>query len=597
MDSSLRKFHSFTTMSQYIVSARKYRPRNFDEVVGQEQVTATLRRAIETDHLAQAFLFCGPRGVGKTTTARILAKAVNAGRTTDLHEVEDDYAFNIFELDAAANNSVEDIRMLTEKVRIPPQAGAYKVYIIDEVHMLSQQAFNAFLKTLEEPPPYAIFILATTEKHKILPTILSRCQIFDFRRIAVPDIAAHLRTIAEKEDVTVDDDALHIIAEKADGALRDALSIFDRLVSASGGALRYDDVISHLNVLDHDHFFRVMEAILARDVAGVYLIFDEVLRAGFEGSHFIAGLSEHVRNLLMCKDPRTLNLLEVSDGLRERYQETAGLAPTGLLINMLHLTGECDARYALAQNKRLLVETTLTKLCFLQQMVTGEWMERKATEKKKSEPEPPVTPAAGPPATPEPTDEDGPDDAKEPSPPPAADRPIDKTPADAPPGETSAAEAPSTSSSPLSLDALRDSVRREQASAPEDSGGEKTTDEPVTGDRVLAAWQDVATFFEKRSEDGLAQILRDVGTDWDGDALVLTFDSATERSLVEAKDGSIKAFFRTAIGGVPTLRLDVDETSTPKRIIKRPREQFEELAERNPSIRRLKDQLGLDFDH
>ena len=581
-------------MSQYIVSARKYRPRNFDEVVGQEQVTATLQRAIETDHLAQAFLFCGPRGVGKTTTARILAKAVNAGRTTDLHEVDDDYAFNIFELDAAANNSVEDIRMLTEKVRIPPQAGAYKVYIIDEVHMLSQQAFNAFLKTLEEPPPYAIFILATTEKHKILPTILSRCQIFDFRRISVPDIAAHLRAIAEKEDVTVDDDALHIIAEKADGALRDALSIFDRLVSASGGTLRYDDVIAHLNVLDHDHFFRVMEAILARDVAGVYLIFDEVLRAGFEGSHFIAGLSEHVRNLLMCKDRRTLDLLEVSDGLRERYQETAGLAPTGLLINMLHLTGECDARYALAQNKRLLVETTLTKLCFLQQMVTGEWMERKAAEKKKSEPERSVTPRADPP--PAPAEEDGPDASSEPSPTPAADRPADKAPP-APRPERSAGEDTSTSSSPLSLDALRDSVRREQASAPESSAAEEDADEPVTGDRVLAAWQDVATYFEKRNEDGLAHILRDVATDWDGDALVLTFDSATERSLVEAKDGSIKAFFRTAIGGVPTLRLDVDETSAPKRIIKRPREQFEELAERNPSVQRLKDQLGLDFDH
>ena len=294
-------------MEPFIVSARKYRPQHFEDVVGQEAITRTLMNAIENNHLAQALLFCGPRGVGKTTCARILAKKINEDGSEQEGE---DFAFNIFELDAASNNSVDDIRNLIDQVRIPPQVGKYKVYIIDEVHMLSQAAFNAFLKTLEEPPKHAIFILATTEKHKIIPTILSRCQIFDFKRISVRDAVTYLKYIAEQQGIDVEEDALHIIAQKADGAMRDALSIFDRIVAFSGKKITYEDVISNLNVLDYDYYFRVVDALLGEDISQALLIFDEVVRKGFDPDLFINGLAEHIRNLLVAKDPETAGLLE-----------------------------------------------------------------------------------------------------------------------------------------------------------------------------------------------------------------------------------------------------------------------------------------------
>ncbi|MGB1247789.1 MAG: DNA polymerase III subunit gamma/tau [Chitinophagales bacterium] len=356
----------------YIVSARKYRPQTFEDVVGQEQITNTLKRAIESDHLAQAFLFCGPRGVGKTTCARILAKAVNTGQTEKLGEIDEDFSFNIFELDAASNNKVDDMHQLIAQVRIPPQTGKYKIYIIDEVHMLSQAAFNAFLKTLEEPPAYAIFILATTEKHKILPTILSRCQIYDFRRISVNSIVAHLKNIAQQENITVEDDALHIVAEKADGALRDALSIFDRLVSFAGDNLTYDAAVSALNVLDYDYFFRLTEMLTTQDISSAYLLFDEVLNKGFEANHFVQGFSEHLRNLLVCKDKKTLSLLEVSEALKSRYEEQADITPLVFIVNALNLASDCDVNYAASQNKRLLVELMLMKIAYLQQALKGE---------------------------------------------------------------------------------------------------------------------------------------------------------------------------------------------------------------------------------
>lgn len=353
----------------YIVSARKYRPLTFEDVVGQDQITNTLKRAIESDHLAQAFLFCGPRGVGKTTCARILAKAVNSGKTEKLDEVTEDFSFNIFELDAASNNKVDDMHQLMAQVRIPPQTGKYKIYIIDEVHMLSQAAFNAFLKTLEEPPPYAIFILATTEKHKILPTILSRCQIYDFRRISVPDIVKHLKNIAKQENISVEEDALHIIAEKADGALRDALSIFDRLVSFAGENLTYDDAVKSLNVLDYDYFFKLIDYLVVEDIPSSLLLFNEIMELGFEGDHFINGLSSHLRNLLVCKDERTLSLLEVSDSLREKYKIQSNLVPTSFIINALSLVSDADVQYKQSQNKRLLVELMLMKLALVNNIV------------------------------------------------------------------------------------------------------------------------------------------------------------------------------------------------------------------------------------
>ncbi len=370
----------FKNLSNFVVSARKYRPDKFEDVVGQEHVSQTLKNALQNDHLAHAFLFCGPRGVGKTTCARILAKVMNCMNVTDNHEpcnecsscksFAENASFNIMELDAASNNSVDHIRQLVEQVRFQPQQGKYKIFIIDEVHMLSQAAFNAFLKTLEEPPPYAIFILATTEKHKIIPTILSRCQIFDFKRIQIQAMVTHLQGICAEEGIEADKDALHIIAQKADGALRDSLSIFDRIVSFSGKTITYEDVITNLNVLDYDYFFKVTDALLTEDVSQLMLIFDDILRKGFEADIFINGLAEHLRNLLVCKDAATLQLLEVSDKLKDRYQQQANLAPTSFVLSALSISNDCDINFKMARNKRLHTEMALIKMAYIARAAT-----------------------------------------------------------------------------------------------------------------------------------------------------------------------------------------------------------------------------------
>ncbi|WP_275315665.1 DNA polymerase III subunit gamma/tau [Tenacibaculum bernardetii] len=346
-------------MEHFIVSARKYRPQVFEDVVGQQAITNTLENAIKNDHLAQALLFTGPRGVGKTSCARILAKRINQeDATTD----DEDFAFNIFELDAASNNSVDDIRNLTDQVRIPPQTGKYKVYIIDEVHMLSQAAFNAFLKTLEEPPAHAIFILATTEKHKIIPTILSRCQIFDFKRIGVLDAKEYLKTICVKENITADDDALHVIAQKADGAMRDALSIFDRVVSFSGSNLTREAVTQNLNVLDYDVYFNITDLLLENKIPQVLMAFNQVLGKGFEGHHFINGLASHFRDLLVAKDVATIPLLEVGDTTKKKYLEQAKKANMQFLMPAIDKANDCDLKYRASKNQRLLVELTLMQI-------------------------------------------------------------------------------------------------------------------------------------------------------------------------------------------------------------------------------------------
>ena len=362
-------------MDNFIVSARKYRPATFDTVVGQQHITGTLKNAIKNKQLAQAFLFCGPRGVGKTTCARILAKTINCPSNTENAEAcggcescvsfQNGNSFSIHELDAASNNSVDDIRALNEQVRIPPQSGKYKIYIIDEVHMLSQAAFNAFLKTLEEPPSYAIFILATTEKHKILPTILSRCQIFDFNRIKVEAMASHLEQIALKEGISYDMDGLHLIGQKADGGLRDALSMFDQIVSFSNKNVTYQAVIDNLNILDYDYYFKVTEALLNEDAAKTLLVFDSVLSNGFDGSHFISGLSDHFRNLLVAKDTETVKLLEVSQGIKERYLSQSQVASTGLLLSALNIANQCEINYRNSRNQRLQVELALLKMCHI----------------------------------------------------------------------------------------------------------------------------------------------------------------------------------------------------------------------------------------
>ena len=364
-------------MEDYIVSARKYRPMTFDSVVGQTALTTTLRNAVKTGKLAHAYLFCGPRGVGKTTCARIFAKAINCQNpTTDgeaCNECESCKAFNeqrsynIFELDAASNNSVENIKALMEQTRIPPQIGRYKVFIIDEVHMLSTAAFNAFLKTLEEPPAHVIFILATTEKHKILPTILSRCQIYDFERMTVPNIINHLKMVAEKEGIRYEEEALSVIAEKADGGMRDALSIFDQVASFSQGNITYQKVIEDLNVLDADNYFQLVDLALENKVSDMMLLLNKVINNGFDGGHLISGLSSHVRNVLMAKDEQTLPLLEVSEKQRLRYQEQAKKCPTPFLYKALEIMNRCDINYRQSSNKRLLVELTLIEVAQITQ--------------------------------------------------------------------------------------------------------------------------------------------------------------------------------------------------------------------------------------
>lgn len=362
-------------MENFIVSARKYRPATFETVVGQQHITGTLKNAIKNNQLAQAFLFCGPRGVGKTTCARILAKTINCTNLTSELEAcgtcescvsfQTGHSFNFHELDAASNNSVDDIRSLIDQVRIPPQAGKYKIYIIDEVHMLSANAFNAFLKTLEEPPSYAIFILATTEKHKILPTILSRCQIFDFNRIQVEDIAGHLNRIALRENIAVEADGLHIIAQKADGGLRDALSMFDQIVSYTNKNLTYKSVIDNLNILDYDYYFKLTQQLTDGNVSAALLLFDEVLNNGFDGNNFINGLASHLRNLLVGKDPQTIKLLEVSENIKQKYLLQSQQTPLSFILTALNLANQCDLSYKNSKNQRLQVELALIKMCHI----------------------------------------------------------------------------------------------------------------------------------------------------------------------------------------------------------------------------------------
>ncbi|MPQ47134.1 DNA polymerase III subunit gamma/tau [Marinifilum sp. N1E240] len=359
-------------MENFIVSARKYRPSAFSTVVGQDSITVTLKNAIKNNHLAHAYLFCGPRGVGKTSCARIFAKTINCSNISSDFEAcnecesckafNENRSYNIHELDAASNNSVDDIRTLIDQVRIPPQIGSYSIYIIDEVHMLSASAFNAFLKTLEEPPAHAIFVLATTEKHKILPTILSRCQIFDFNRIKVDDAVKHLQNIAQKESVNIDEEALNVIAQKADGAMRDALSIFDQIVSFSGKEITFENVIQNLNVLDYDYYFKIVDASLEGKVTDVLVMLNEIFEKGFDGHHFVGGLSGHIRDVLVGKDPATIQLMEVSDSVKQKYIEQAKKCPVDFLYESLKILNQCDIGYKSSQNPRLLIELSLIQL-------------------------------------------------------------------------------------------------------------------------------------------------------------------------------------------------------------------------------------------
>ncbi len=592
----------------YIVSARKYRPLTFEDVVGQDQITNTLKRAIESDHLAQAFLFCGPRGVGKTTCARILAKAVNTGKTEKLHEIDEDFSFNIFELDAASNNKVDDMHQLMAQVRIPPQTGKYKIYIIDEVHMLSQAAFNAFLKTLEEPPPYAIFILATTEKHKILPTILSRCQIYDFRRISVPDIVKHLQGIAAQENITAADDALHIIAEKADGALRDALSIFDRLVSYAGDNLTYEAAVKALNVLDYDYFFKLIDFLSIEDISSSFLLLNEVMELGFEGDHFVNGLSAHLRNLLVCKDDKTIQLLEVSDSLKERYKKQASLIPTNFIINALSLASEADVQYKQSQNKRLLVELMLMKIGMISNLINPSKIASSNTSQEKKTLDQIVMKPGGIEnieflKNDEFENDDLPNEIEAETPEVIASKTK----------EISTEKTPETKKKKagfgFDLDDLEKEVEEElkekekQAVTEahtcyvEDKVEQNSTENiQLTKEILDPVWEKLLNWFKESEQQNLYETLNDHKPTVKENGIVLTLDSSVEKSFVENNMALLKGFLKRNIDGFGDILLNVTKSTKSKKIILNERDKFDKLAKKNPLLLKLKDELGLELE-
>jgi DNA polymerase-3 subunit gamma/tau len=594
-------------MAEYIVSARKYRPARFSEMVGQEQVAVTLKNAIRTGHLAHSFLFCGPRGVGKTTAARILAKTINCENITDDFEAcgkcnscvsfQQNASFNIHELDAASNNSVEDIRSLVDQVRFPPQSGKYKIYIIDEVHMLSQGAFNAFLKTLEEPPSYCKFILATTEKHKILPTILSRCQIFDFRRIGIETIVKHLQHICKVEKIEAEEDALHIIAQKADGGMRDALSMFDRLSGFSGGKLTYASVLENLNVLDYDYFFKVTDALLTENLAGLMQLFDQILKKGFEGDDFILGLCEHFRNLLFCKDRSTLGLMELSDNLKQKYAEQSSLASADFLVNCLNLGNQCDVQYKLSKNKRLTVELTLIKMCYVNAIVSAEV---DTSKKKLSEVEKPLAQTTKTPEKPQsespaiaPVEEKKPDTNKvnEPTP---VNKPVTKY---IPPASMS------KSKKVLTLDSLND-----LENAPEQKAA-LNLDEPeemYSGEVLILNQENIETIWQQyaatipEEQKGLRINFGVFKPELDTttlDKITLKVQSLVQKDQFDRIRLGIQNFIAQRVGAQITLEVIADKKVETGSKPYTPKEKLERLIEKNPAIKKMQQDLGLELDY
>jgi DNA polymerase III subunit gamma/tau len=607
----------------FVVSARKYRPAHFEDVVGQAHVSQTLKKALQTDHLAHAFLFCGPRGVGKTTCARILAKVINCQNVTAEFEpcgtcescraFNENASFNIMELDAASNNSVEHIRTLVDQVRFQPQQGKYKVFIIDEVHMLSTQAFNAFLKTLEEPPSYAIFILATTEKHKIIPTILSRCQIFDFKRIQVKDTVAHLQKICDAEGIEAEGDALHIIAQKADGALRDALSIFDRITSASGKKITYDDVISNLNVLDYDYFFRMTDALLTEDLRQVLLIFDSVLRNGFEGDHFINGLAEHLRNLLVCKDAETLRLLEVGESLRERYGQQAAVAPASFLLTALNLCNDCDINFKMARQKPLHVELYLIKMCYAGQAVKlqGSRMavetgaEKKTADVREVESGKPVAASDSKAAVPAKTDVPPPAE-------PATEAALPSTQTPAPgyaevlptkkesivvkePNESSGSTLRKTGIGGLTTMSLKE-IHAEIEEA--ENNGEPLPDAKLTLDDLKEAWDAYIDFIDK---DSVKTMLRGAEIDISPEQITVTVGSALAESTVRQETGLME-FLRNKLHApllALSIKLDPSRSNAapakPKRLTDS--EKYHAMRAINPLVDEVRKRFDLSLEN
>ena len=568
-------------MEHFIVSARKYRPQFFEDVIGQKAITNTLENAIKNNHLAQALLFTGPRGVGKTSCARILAKRINE---EGAESNDEDFAFNIFELDAASNNSVDDIRSLTDQVRIPPQTGKYKVYIIDEVHMLSQAAFNAFLKTLEEPPAHAIFILATTEKHKIIPTILSRCQIFDFKRITVLDTKNYLKKIATKENIEADDDALHIISQKADGAMRDALSIFDRVISFSGKNLTREAVTQNLNVLDYDTYFTMTDLLLENKIPNVLNNFNEILSKGFEGHHFISGLASHFRDLLVAKDTSTISLLEVGDNAKKKYLNQSSKASISFLIQSIEKANQCELNYKVSKNQRLLVELTLMQIASI--TFDGE-------KKKTSNYIIPATffTSISPPLKKKITlDVKVKNDLKTPP------KVIDNEPL---------ASSTQISKPPILKNIKRRSNSLSLKSIHHQKDIKKTTTEinyddyprkPFTESELQTAWKDFQKFLIKKGEKSIASILAtDIPTLQENFHIQFILpNKLMEDQLKQVKPKLIK-FIRESLNNYGiSLNIVVNET-IEKKFAYTPQEKYNKLLEKNAFLKDLKDTFQLDL--
>lgn len=603
-------------MEQFIVSARKYRPNTFESLIGQENIATTLKNSIIRGQLAHAYLFCGPRGVGKTTTARIFAKSINClnpspdmepcGKCESCLSFTEGRSYCIHELDAASNNSVDDIRNLTDMVRIPPQIGKYSVYIIDEVHMLSASAFNAFLKTLEEPPAHAIFILATTEKHKILPTILSRCQTYDFNRITIADMVKNLKDIAEKEGVSIDDDALHIIAQKADGAMRDALTLFDQTVAFCGKEIKYEQVIQNLNVLDYEYYFRLVECFLKSDYTSALMIFDEILSKGFNALHFISGLSSHFRDLLVCREGASESLLQLPPSLVKRYKEQSALCPVPFIFNALSITTACEAGYRQSGNQRLLIEFALMKLSVLlnSPAAMDVPVAKPSPAQVKTVPEPAPAISAAPAAAIAPAAPEKATPAVQPAPvapaAPAPETPTEKT---VVPATAAPAEAPQkpTHQPPVKNLSLKEMLRHAESmsSSASESNNDKAA-EAFDIDKFSAAWKEImaAEAAKKRTMLANALLLYPPEIQPDGTTVVIYVSNFSQKDWIEKNNlNRLIAVTRERLNNYGIiLRLEVHPTEggTAKGPFT-PLEKGEYLLKNNEELENLKKDLDLDI--
>ena len=588
-------FDIFVSVEPFVVSALKYRPQRFEDVVGQKSITQTLENAIAKDHLAQALLFCGPRGVGKTTCARILAKKINDN--DEAAAQDNDFAFNIFELDAASNNSVEDIRNLIDQVRIPPQVGKYKVYIIDEVHMLSQAAFNAFLKTLEEPPAHAIFILATTEKHKIIPTILSRCQIFDFKRIGVTDTKNYLQKIAKTKGIQAEEEALQLIAQKADGAMRDALSIFDRIVSFSNDTITAEHVSVNLSILDFDTYLQITKQLIEGDIRGVILSFDQVLSKGFDGHQFIVGLASHFRDLWMCKHPDTVSLIEVGSSTQKKYLTQSEMADLSFLEKAIALTNECDLQYKASKNQRLHVELCLMQIASVED------------EKKKDNPY--IKPALKTDKTPQkPAAKEEPKPIAE----PIVAKPIEETPVETeepptlekPDTESTTAPAEPVKEKPIALDiqpkgvsglSLSSIAYQKNIKANQPMIGKSTREETIGQESLETAWKALSSQLEADGEYNLAALLNlDSPRLKNKVEIHLNFPNKTNKLELESEKGKVIGVLADALKNDLLQFVIHVSQEEQQNYVYTPRDKYEQLVKINPLVDDIRKEFDLDLN-